>query len=202
MFEGQEETGRADGNQMGLGGNLVPEGNVPEEGEFQNNSGANGLPPQTGSDNSFDKYISKIHDNPKFSEKEKEFSQKIDNFIRSKTGKPISAFSSYIFMANKILLLSTLTEFLFQRFDIVTLLLNFVIISVELGIFSNKHIYKWLFVLIGSLLLDALVLIDISPVSKNILLFNNYYIKIGWRYLFRIWSWKYYDEIRIITCFS
>ena len=189
MFEGQEETGRADGNQMGLGGNLVPEGNVPEEGEFQNNSGANGLPPQTGSDNSFDKYISKIHDNPKFSEKEKEFSQKIDNFIRSKTGKPISAFSSYIFMANKILLLSTLTEFLFQRFDIVTLLLNFVIISVELGIFSNKHIYKWLFVLIGSLLLDALVLIDISPVSKNILLFNNYYIKIGWRYLFRIWSW-------------
>ena len=189
MFEGQEETGRANENQMGLGGNLVQEGNVPEEGEFQNNSGANGLPPQAGIDNSFDKYMSNIHDNPKFTEKEREFSQKIDNFIKSKTGKSISAFSSYIFMANKILLLSTLTEFLFQRFDILTLLLNFVIISVELGIFSNKHIYKWLIVLIASLLLDALVLIDISPVSKNILLFKLYNIKIGWRNLFRIWGW-------------
>ena len=71
-------------------------------------------------------------------------------------------------MANKILLLSTMTEFLFQRFDIVTLYLNLVIISIELGIFSQKHIYKWLLVLIGSLILDALVLLDISPVSKNI----------------------------------
>ena len=172
MDEGQEETGRAYQNKMGLGGNLVQEGNIPEEGEFQNHSGENDLPPQTGMENSFDKYMSKIHDNPKFSEKEKEFSQKIDNFLRSKTGKSISSFSSYIFMANKILLLTTLTEFLFQRFDIVTLLLNFVIISVELGIFNNKHIYKWLIVLIGSLLLDALVLLDISPVSKNKLLYK------------------------------
>ena len=68
-------------------------------------------------------------------------------------------------MVNKILMLSTLTEFLFQRFDIVTLFLCFVIILLEIGIFSHKHIYKWLLVLLGSLLLDALVLLDISPVS-------------------------------------
>lgn len=169
MYEGQEETGRGNGNQIGLGGNLVPEGNVPEGGDIM---GSNGLPAQTGSDNSFDKYMANIHDNPKFSEKERQFSQKIDNFIRSKTGKPISAFSGYIFMANKILLLSTLTEFLFQRFDVITLLLNLVIIANEVGIFSNKHIYKWLIVLIASLLLDALVLIDISPVSKILFLFK------------------------------
>jgi len=169
MYEGQEETGRGYGNQMGLGGNLVPEGNVPEGGDIQNNMGSNGLPAQTGSDNSFDKYMANIHDNPKFSEKERQFSQKIDNFIRSKTGKPISAFSGYIFMANKILLLSTLTEFLFQRFDVITLLLNLVIIANEVGIFSNKHIYKWLIVLIASLLLDALVLIDISPAGETYL---------------------------------
>ena len=171
MYNGQDETGRDNDNNIGLNGNLVQEGNIPEEGDFQNQlqlgtSGAGHI--QTGSENSIDKYIEKFHNNPKFSEKEKEFSQKVDNFIKSKTGKTFSSFSGYIFMANKILLLSTMTEFLFQRFDIVTLYLNLVIISIELGIFSQKHIYKWLLVLIGSLILDALVLLDISPVSKNI----------------------------------
>ena len=171
MYNAQDETGRGQDNNIGLGGNLVQEGNIPEEGDFQNQnqlgtSGAGHI--QTGSDNSFDKYIEKFHNNPKFSEKEKEFSQKVDNFIKSKTGKTFSSYSGYIFMVNKILLLSTMTEFLFQRFDIVTLYLNLVIISIELGIFSQKHIYKWLIVLIGSLLLDALVLLDISPVSKYI----------------------------------
>ena len=94
MYEGQDETGRAYDNQIGLENNLVQERNVPEEGQFPNN----GLPNQTQreSDNSFDKYVAKIHDNPKFSEKEKEFNQKIDNFVRSKTGKSISAFSGYM----------------------------------------------------------------------------------------------------------
>lgn len=68
-------------------------------------------------------------------------------------------------MLNKILLLITFTEFLFQRFDVVTLFLCLVVIFIELDIFSHKHLYKWLIVLISSLLLDALVLIDISPVS-------------------------------------
>ena len=68
-------------------------------------------------------------------------------------------------MANRILLLTTLLEFLFQRFDIITLFLNFVIILIEIEIFNRKHIYKWILVLLGSIFLDALVLIDISPVS-------------------------------------
>ena len=155
MFKEQEETGRELNNQMEYGGNLV-------------NEGTNKLQPQNGSETSLDKYMEKFQTNPRISEKEKEFSQKVDNFIKSKTGKTFSSFTGYIFMANKILLLSTLTEFLFQRFDIITFYLNFVIIAIELGIFSNKHIYKWLIVLIGSILLDALVLLDISPVSKNV----------------------------------
>ena len=110
------------------------------------------------------------HENPKFSEKEQQFSQKVDNFIKSKTGKSISAFPQYIFLVNKILMLTTFLEFLFQRFDIVTLFLNIVIILIEIGIFSHKHIYKWLMVLLTSILLDAFVLLDISPVSKNYLM--------------------------------
>ena len=175
MYEGQDETGRYDINQGGFGGNLVQEGNIMAEGEemgdhFQTNQNqivTNDVPGQIKDDNSFhmDKYIEKFHEDPKFSQKEKELSQKLDNIIRSKTGKSITSLSGYIFMANKILLLSTFTEFLFQRFDIVTLFLSFVIILIELGVFSHKHMYKWLLVLLGSLLLDALVLLDISPVS-------------------------------------
>ena len=74
-------------------------------------------------------------------------------------------------MFNKILFLTTFTEFLFQRFDIVTLFLCIVIILIEAKIFSHKHLYKWLIVLVSTLLLDALVLLDISPV-RLILNFN------------------------------
>ena len=62
-------------------------------------------------------------------------------------------------------MLVTFTEFLFQRFDVITLFLNLVIIFIELGVFTHKHMYKWLLVLLISLLIDALVLLDISPVS-------------------------------------
>ena len=48
----------------------------------------------------------------------------------------------------------------------VTLFLCIAILFLELEIFSQKHLYKWLIVLLGSILLDALVLIDVSPVSK------------------------------------
>ena len=155
MSNYEENTGRGYNDQGGLGGNLVPEGNVSGEGEEQYNQNINGndMPPQNGSDNSFHvgQYIEKIQNNPEFSKKE----------------IPFSAFAGYVFLANKILLLSTFTEFLFQRFDIVTLFLNIVIILIELGVFNKKHLYKWLMVLIGSLLLDALVLLDISPVSQK-----------------------------------
>ena len=128
----------------------------------------NEVPGQTVEDNNsfhVGQYIEKINQDPKFSEKEKQISQKVDDFIRSKTGKSISAYSGYIFMVNKILMLSTFTEFLFQRFDIVTLFLCCVIVFIELRVFTQKHMYKWLIVLVCSLLLDALVLLDISPVS-------------------------------------
>ena len=176
MYDPQEDTGRAYNNQdqMGLGGNLVQEGNIMAEGEEMEGQypqeqqyATNDMPEQTGEDNSFhvSQYIEKIHQDPKFSEKEQQISKKVDDFIKSKTGKSISAFSGYIFMVNKILMLSTFTEFLFQRFDIVTLFLCFVIILIEIGVFTHKHMYKWLIVLMASLLLDSLVLLDISPVS-------------------------------------
>ena len=184
MYEGHEETGRDYNNPEG---NLVQEGNLMADGEemgdqfqsYPNEIATNVVPGQTKDDNSFhmDKYIEKFHEDPKFSEKEKELSLKLDNILRSKTGKSISALSGYIFMANKILMLSTFTEFLLQRFDIVTLLLNFVIILIELGIFTHKHMYKWLLVLLGSLLLDALVLLDISPVSYYNFNLNFYFFK-------------------------
>lgn len=127
----------------------------------------NDITPQNGNDNSFhmSQYFAKMENNPEFSKKENILSQKLDEFLTSKTGQPFSAFSGNVFLANKILLLSTLTEFLFQRFDILTLFLSIVIILIELSIFNKKHMYKWLLVLIGSLLLDVLVLLDISPVS-------------------------------------
>ena len=161
----QDDTGRGYNNQEGLGGNLVQESNVMAEGEdqFQSNQIAT---QQTTNDNSFHvgEFIEKIQNNPNFSQRENEISQKLDEIFREKTGKPLSAFSGYVFLANKILLILTFTEFLFQRFDIVTLFLNIVIIMIELGIFNQKYMYVWLIVLIGSLLLDALVLLDISPV--------------------------------------
>ena len=174
MYDPQDETGRDYNNQAGLGNNLVQEGNIVAEGEEidgqyhpEQQYAENEVPGQAGDDNSFHvgQYIEKIHQNPKFSEKEQQINQKVDDFIRSKTGKSFSAYSPYIFMVNKILMLSTFTEFLFQRFDVVTLFLCCVIIFIELGVFTQKHMYKWLIVLIGSLLLDALVLLDISPVS-------------------------------------
>lgn len=172
----EENTGRGY-DQGGLGGNLVPEGNVSAEGEEQYNQNqnlnGNDISPQNGDENSFHvgQYIDKIQNNPEFTKKENEISRKLDDFVQSKTGKPFSALAGYVFLANKLLLLSTFTEFLFQRFDIVTLFFNIVIILIELGVFNKKHLYKWLMVLIGSLLLDALVLLDISPVSQKYLKF-------------------------------
>jgi hypothetical protein len=166
-----EETGnRYNNGEEGLEGNLAHEEKVSQEGEdYQQDKqmDANDLTPQNGDDNSFhmSQYIEKMENNPEFSKKENILSQKLDEFLTSKTGQPFSAFTGNVFLANKILLLSTFTEFLFQRFDILTLFLSIVIILIELSIFNKKHMYKWLLALIGSLLLDVLVLLDISPVS-------------------------------------
>ena len=167
MFDSnvQDDTGRGYNNQEGLGGNLVQESNILAEGEdqYQSNQIAT---QQNTNDNSFHvgELIEKMQNNPNFTQKENEISQKLDEIFKEKTGRPLSAISGYVFLANKILLILTFTEFLFQRFDIVTLFLNIVIIMIELGIFNQKYMYVWLIVLIGSLLLDALVLLDISPV--------------------------------------
>ena len=118
MYDPQDETGRDYNNQVELGGNLVQEGNIMAEGEEMEGQypqeqqyATNDMPEQTGEDNSFhvSQYIEKIHQDPKFSEKEQQISKKVDDFIKSKTGKSISAFSGYIFMVNKILMLSTFT---------------------------------------------------------------------------------------------
>ena len=93
----------------------------------------------------------------------------IDKILQGK-GFSLSKFAGWIFWINKILLLTTFTEFLFQRFDIVTLFLCIVVILIELEIFTHKHLYIWLAVLVFSFILDAFVLIDIAPVSKNITL--------------------------------
>ena len=101
--------------------------------------------------------------------KEKAISDQLDQILKGKSSFSISKLSKYIFGINKILFLTTFIEFLFQRFDIVTLFLCIAVILIELEIFTHKHLYKWLIVLLSSILLDALVLIDISPVSIYII---------------------------------
>ena len=177
----QENTGRGYDNNEGLGGNLVQENNAQLEGEQEfdqynqdpNQMAQNEKPERIGSDNSFhvDRIIDDISRNEKFAEKEKNLSQHVDRFLQEKAGYSLSICTGYIFTINKILLLTTFTEFLFQRFDVVTLFLCIAVIFIELEIFSHKHLYKWLLVLISSFLLDAFVLLDISPVSKYYLNF-------------------------------
>ena len=118
--DNHEETGNR-GNYGEEG--LVQEEKVLQDGEeYQQDKqmNINDITPQNGDDNSFhmSQYIEKMENNPEFSKKENILSQKLDEFLTSKTGQPFSAFTGNVFFANKILLLSTFTEFLFQRFDI------------------------------------------------------------------------------------
>ena len=125
---------------------------------------------QSPDNNSFnlDKKIDDFSRGEKFEQKEKELSEKLDKILGGQSSISVSTFVKNIFMINKILFLTTLAEFLFQRFDTVTLFISIVIIFIELEIFTKKHLYIWLIVLICSVLLDAFVLIDISPVRKKI----------------------------------
>ena len=192
--EFQNDTNRAfNENNEGLGGNLAQESHNQFEEEQSPDQFQQSFPvgrnQQSPDDNSFhvDKMIDDFSRGDKFIEKEKTVSQQLEKILKEKSGYTMSTFSKYIFMMNKILLLTTFAEFLFQRFDAVTLFLSIVIIFIELEIFSHKHLYKWLIVLLGSILLDALVLIDISPVSKlKINIKFNLIIIIGRRHLFGI----------------
>jgi len=173
----QNDTNREKNNDNLMAGENLSEGNQNFEGDgegendqnqnqFQQNFQTEQNQPSPD-DNSFhmDKRLDDLTSNDNFAQKEKAVRDKLDQILKEKSSFTLSSFVAHIFMLNKILLLITFTEFLFQRFDVVTLFLCLVVIFIELDIFSHKHLYKWLIVLISSLLLDALVLIDISPVS-------------------------------------
>jgi len=165
------------GNQNLEGsGEAEPEEN-PNQNQLNQQQYQNEPIQQSPDDNSFhmDKKLDDLTSNDNFVQKEKVIRDKLDQILKEKSNFTLSSFVAHIFMLNKILLLITFTEFLFQRFDVVTLFLCLVVIFIELEIFSHKHLYKWLIFLICSIFLDALVLIDISPVSK-IKLFNILYI--------------------------
>ena len=176
--EFQSDTNRENNNNNLIGGqNLGIENQnfeVEGEGEREENQNQfhqqnqNEQNHQSADDNSFhmDKKLDDLTSNDNFVQKEKAIRDKLDQILKEKSSFTLSSFVVHIFMLNKILLLITFTEFLFQRFDVVTLFLCLVVIFIELDIFSHKHLYKWLIVLISSILLDALVLIDISPVSN------------------------------------
>ena len=173
----QNDTNRENNNDNLMAGENLSEGNQNFEGdgEGENDQNQNQFQQhfqveqnqQSPDDNSFhmDKRLDDLTSNDNFAQKEKAVRDKLDQILKEKSSFTLSSFVAHIFMLNKILLLITFTEFLFQRFDVVTLFLCLVVIFIELDIFSHKHLYKWLIVLISSLLLDALVLIDISPVS-------------------------------------
>ena len=176
--EFQSDTNRENNNDNLIGGqNLgIENQNFEGEGEREREENQNQFHQQNQNeqnhqspdDNSFhmDKKLDELTSNDNFVQKEKAIRDKLDQILREKSSFTLSSFVAHIFMLNKILLLITFTEFLFQRFDVVTLFLCLVVIFIELDIFSHKHLYKWLIVLISSILLDALVLIDISPVSN------------------------------------
>ena len=162
-------------NNQDLGNNLVGEENINYGGENEYQQ-QNEKPLTLESDHSFhvDKKFDNFVQNDNFAQKEKKINQELDRILQEKSGFSISRVAGYIFMMNKILFLTTFTEFLFQRFDVVTLFLCIVVFLIEIGVFTHKHLYKWLAVLICSLLLDALVLIDISPVSLILFIFQIY----------------------------
>ena len=148
--------------------------------QFQQNSNQISPPENIqnqSNDNSFhlSNKIDTMFQNETFNQKVNGISQQLENIFNEKLGYNLSKLDGKYFAINKILLLTTFTEFLFQRFDIVTLFLCIVIIFIELEIFTNKHLYKWLIVLVSSLLLDALVLLDIAPVSQKIFFNKKFY---------------------------
>jgi hypothetical protein len=169
--EMQPNTGRD--NRLNEGFNNQEEG-LDQFQQDPNQMMPNEKPNRIGTDNRLhlDRMIDDLSKNEKFEKKEKEINDKLNSIVNDKMGSSFSNDNKYIFMINKIILLITFTEFLFQRFDVVTLFLCIVVIFIELEIFTYKHLYKWLLVLISSFLLDAFVLIDIAPVSIFFLILN------------------------------
>ena len=133
--------------------------------------------------------IDQVPKSDPFIKKEAEYTQKIEDFIVSKTGQINIKYSwdKIAFTFNYFLMLSTFIECILQRYDVPTLSLCFIIFFIKIEFFSHKHLYKFLFYLLATISLDIFVLIDIFPVSN----FYNYIYKIGRRFIFRIRFRKY-----------
>ena len=189
MHEGIEEqpdtakSNQYDFGDSGLNNNLFIEEKikgdsnfVPETNKIENYNNGN-----VYDENSLHlaEIIDQVPKSSQFMQKEAEYSQKIEDFIVSKTGKPEikTSWNKIAFAFNYFLMLSTFIEFVLQRFDVPTLSLCFIIFFIKLEFFSYKHLYKWLFYLLTTIGLDIFVLIDIFPVSN----FYNYLFMIGRR---------------------
>ena len=102
-------------NNQGLGNNLVGEENINYGGENEYQQ-QNENPPTLESDHSFnvDKKFDNFVQNDNFAQREKKINQELDRILQEKSGFSISRVAGYTFMMNKILFLTTFTEFLFQ----------------------------------------------------------------------------------------
>lgn len=166
----------------GLNSNLVLEDKIKSNADFVQSGTVDDVNnANTLDENSLhlDNFIEKIPQNRKFREKEAEYTHKIEDFIVSKTGNSNikSSWNKIVYVFNYFLIFSTFIEFLFQRYDVPTLCLCFIIFFIKLGIFSYRHLYKWFFYLLVTVLLDLFVFIDIFPVS---IFFINFFIYLGW----------------------
>lgn len=156
----QGDTGR-DNNQD----NFNYEGN---EGKF-NQDDQLGFGETNAEQNSFhlDKAFENLENNPKYMQKEEEYTKKIEDLINNKAGKYniTSNWPKVTFICNYILLGTILLIGLNDRFDIVGLTMNFVIFFLQLKLFSPKHMYKWAAIMACSIAIDILVFLDILFVS-------------------------------------
>lgn len=100
--------------------------------------------------------LSKITENPDFTQKEHQYKEKIDEFIGKTPGKEILTKTDFFtFLGNKILFCTTVFEFLLQRSDYLTLFLCLFIFFLEIQKADKKYLYKILFLLIISIIFDA-----------------------------------------------
>lgn len=153
-YEGNEGNFNYDNNQFGLEQNY-------DQGMGIQNNGTN-----NGNDSlHLDKYIDKIENNPNIQQKEAEYSQKIEDLIKSKGVKVPSNWSKVVFFMNKVLLGVTLFEGLLDRFDAVGLTLSFIVFFIEIGFFSENHYFIWVLSFVGSIAIDVLIFLDILFVS-------------------------------------
>lgn len=161
--------------------NFGYDGNEPRMGqfEFNNNNNENDNQGQTGyNENSLqlDKVFDKNLENPKFVEKEAEYSKKIEDMINERAGKYniTSNWPKVVYIGNKILMGMILFASLLDRFDVVGLTVCFVIFFLEIGFFDPRHLYKWVALMICSIAIDVLVFLDILFVSF-IFFISNYF---------------------------